>query len=68
MPFIRMLPSAPNAAHSRNSMPMSTLLWAKKLYTFSQSAGQQSSNEQFIRGLKSFCFKGGESNEQMMTE
>jgi len=47
---------------------MSALLWAKKLYTFSQSAGQQNSNQQFIRGLKSFYFSGGERNEQMMTE
>jgi len=49
-------------------MPISALLWAKELYTFLKSAGQQSTNQQFIRGLKSFCFKGGERNEQMMTE
>jgi hypothetical protein len=49
-------------------MPISALLWAKKLYTLSQSAGQQNSNQQLIRRAKSFRVKGGERNEQMMTE
>jgi hypothetical protein len=49
-------------------MPISALLWAKQLYTFPNRQFQQNSNQQFIRGLKSFCFKGGERHEQMMTE
>jgi len=49
-------------------MPISAHLWAKKLYTFLKSANQQNSNQQFIRRVKSFCFKGGERNQQMMTE
>jgi hypothetical protein len=40
----------------------------KKLYAFPDSAGQQNSNKQFIRGAKPFRFKGAERNEQMMTE
>jgi hypothetical protein len=49
-------------------MPISALLWAKQLYTFPNRQFQQYSNQQFIRGLKSFGFKGGERHEQMMTE
>jgi hypothetical protein len=49
-------------------MPISSLLWAKELYTLSQSAGQQNSNQQFTRWTKSFGVKGGERNQQMMSE
>jgi len=47
---------------------MSTLLWAKQLYTFPNRQFQQNSNQQWIRRAKSFRVKGGERNQQMMTE